>query len=31
VDAGELFGALDAALGSPRRDRALRVIHATGR
>jgi phenylacetic acid degradation operon negative regulatory protein len=31
VDAGELFGALDAALGSPARDHALRVIRATAR
>jgi phenylacetic acid degradation operon negative regulatory protein len=31
VGAGELFGALDAALGAPARDHALRVIRATGR
>ena len=31
VDAGELFGALNAALGSPARDHALQVIRATGR
>ena len=31
VGAGELFGALDAALGSPARDHALRVIRATAR
>jgi phenylacetic acid degradation operon negative regulatory protein len=31
VGAGELFGALDAALGAPARDHALRVIAATGR
>jgi len=31
VDAGELFGALNAALGSPASDHALRVIRATAR
>jgi phenylacetic acid degradation operon negative regulatory protein len=31
VDAGELFGALDAAFGSPARDHALRVIRGTAR
>jgi phenylacetic acid degradation operon negative regulatory protein len=31
VAAGELFGALDAALGSPAGDHALRVIRATAR
>jgi phenylacetic acid degradation operon negative regulatory protein len=31
VGAGELFGALDAALGAPARDHALRVIRAAGR
>jgi phenylacetic acid degradation operon negative regulatory protein len=31
VDAGELFGALDAALGSPARDHAAAVIGATAR
>jgi len=31
VGAGELFGALDAALGAPARDHALRVIRATAR
>jgi phenylacetic acid degradation operon negative regulatory protein len=31
VEAGELFGALDAALGSPARDHAATVIHATAR
>ena len=31
VGAGELFGTLDAALGSPARDHALEVIRAKGR
>jgi phenylacetic acid degradation operon negative regulatory protein len=31
VDAGELFAALNAALGSPARDHALQVVRATGR
>jgi phenylacetic acid degradation operon negative regulatory protein len=31
VAAGELFAALNAALGSPARDHALGVIRATGR
>ncbi len=31
VAAGELFGALDSALGAPARDHALRVIRATAR